>query len=231
MSLQHAAEMLHGLSDMFADSSEDVTAEIEEGTHGAPGQALGRRITITVKCPPDIALYGLAPGPFPPNEMVAVDGHDLKQLVPGMLILDRLRTAMLADDVVWLLPRDLLPGVTMYRGYPVVHADVKAPMLAHRPLTPGEGLAAELEAANGPVTEAELEQLRRAWPPADVGDVVPGRIARTLPVGSVVLWTGAASKAPESDSARRHSSAGWEPPIGDADQYRVVRIGPPSVTR
>lgn len=68
-------------------------------------------------------------------------GRLLRLLLPGLLLLDRLRTVALDDDLVWVLPRDVLPvaagdPTARLYGYPVLHADVPAPLLAHRLPTP-----------------------------------------------------------------------------------------------
>lgn len=44
---------------------------------------------------------------------------------------DRLETYGLGENLVLVLPHDVLVGVTEADGLPVVHADVPGPMLAH----------------------------------------------------------------------------------------------------
>jgi len=100
------------------------------------------------------------------------DPH-LDSLRSGLVKMRRLQEAMLDDDLAWILPMDLLQDVTALYGVPVIHAAVPVPFLAHRIqdadtslLANARALIAELDAeTGGPVTEAELENLRKHWPP------------------------------------------------------------------
>lgn len=98
-----------------------------------------------------------------------------KQLLPGVVLLPRLREWGIdytdPGAMVWIFPNDLLPTVVEYYGVSVIHSDVTEPFLAHRLVDPrlkaGQELAREMAAEMGPVTEAELEELRKVWPPDD----------------------------------------------------------------
>lgn len=57
---------------------------------------------------------------------------ELDQIRPLLVLLDRLKKAHLAVDVVWLFPDNFLPGHTVVYGRQVVRAPVDAPMIAHR---------------------------------------------------------------------------------------------------
>lgn len=70
----------------------------------------------------------------------------------------RLRENALADDLIWILPADLLPGVTQLYGVPVQHATVPAPVLAHR-LPAWEALQEQRRAVVA-ATPAEAEAQR-----------------------------------------------------------------------
>jgi hypothetical protein len=49
----------------------------------------------------------------------------------GILLLYRLREQGLDEDLAWVLPGDLCPGLHMLYGLPVRRGDVPRPMLAH----------------------------------------------------------------------------------------------------
>lgn len=57
---------------------------------------------------------------------------EFEQLAPLMLLRERLESAALDNDLAWVLPTDVLPGVTMAYGLPVLRMDGVSPMLAHR---------------------------------------------------------------------------------------------------
>ncbi|MGI5155799.1 hypothetical protein [Microbispora sp. CA-102843] len=59
------------------------------------------------------------------------DFGEFAQLAPLMVLLDRLGKAGIHDDgLTWVLPRNVLAGVTMAYGLPVTRADVPEPLLA-----------------------------------------------------------------------------------------------------
>jgi hypothetical protein len=64
------------------------------------------------------------------------DADTIKKFLPGLVMLDRLRRVALADDLVWLVPRALMPdGLTHVYGIPAILTDdAPLPMLAHMPL-------------------------------------------------------------------------------------------------
>lgn len=49
----------------------------------------------------------------------------------AIALLHRLRMADIADDLVWVLPEDVFAGAREVYGYPVIRADVPAPLIAH----------------------------------------------------------------------------------------------------
>lgn len=57
---------------------------------------------------------------------------EFETLAPLMLLRERLESASLNEDLAWILPTDVLPGVTMAYGLPVLRMDGVSPMLAHR---------------------------------------------------------------------------------------------------
>ena len=57
---------------------------------------------------------------------------EFEDLAPLMVLRERLESAALDDDLAWVLPADILPGVTMAYGLPVLRMDGVTPMLAHR---------------------------------------------------------------------------------------------------
>ncbi|WP_031165986.1 hypothetical protein [Streptosporangium roseum] len=54
-------------------------------------------------------------------------------LAPLLALHERLEAAALDADLFWVLPPDVLAGVTKVYGIPVIRAEVAAPLLAHRP--------------------------------------------------------------------------------------------------
>lgn len=94
------------------------------------------------------------------------------RLLPGVMLIERLRGWGVdytnPEGLVWLLPTNMFPQVVEYYGVPVIHSGVSEPFLAHRLIDPrlraGQELAREMAAEMGPVTEAELEELRKVWP-------------------------------------------------------------------
>ena len=64
--------------------------------------------------------------------MAGLDDYgEFAVLAPLLVLLNRLRSARLDADLAWLLPPDVLPGVTSAYGLPVIRAAVDHPMLAH----------------------------------------------------------------------------------------------------
>jgi len=59
------------------------------------------------------------------------DLHQIRALTGGVSLLHVLRTNALDRDLTWVLPPDVLPGVSQLHGLPVVHAAVPGPLLAH----------------------------------------------------------------------------------------------------
>jgi len=62
--------------------------------------------------------------------------RDFITLAPLMDTHARLRAYQLDDDLCWLLPAAILPGVTSAYGLPVLRPGVDEPMLAHRARRP-----------------------------------------------------------------------------------------------
>jgi hypothetical protein len=58
-----------------------------------------------------------------------VDYGDLGVMAPLLVLRDQLRAVMLDTDMVWILPPDVLAGVSAAYGIPVVRADVPEPMI------------------------------------------------------------------------------------------------------
>lgn len=58
------------------------------------------------------------------------DYGEFAKLAPLMVLLDRLRMAGIDDGLIWVLPSDVLAGVTQAYGLPVARADVPEPLLA-----------------------------------------------------------------------------------------------------
>lgn len=52
-------------------------------------------------------------------------------ITPLLIVLKRLKTQMLDDGLVWILPDSVLPGITTAYGIPVVRAPVAVPLLGH----------------------------------------------------------------------------------------------------
>lgn len=106
-----------------------------------------------------------------------LSNHEMGQaesLWEGLELLHRLREQALDDGVTWVMPHDVLPTMYSFHGTPVIHADVPQPYLAHPvrhrrsrlQIERALELSANLESESGPVTEAELEELRKVWPPS-----------------------------------------------------------------
>lgn len=53
------------------------------------------------------------------------------EIVHLLVAHDRLRMAALDQDLVWVLPSNVLPGVTTAYGIPVLRAEIPEPLLAH----------------------------------------------------------------------------------------------------
>lgn len=60
------------------------------------------------------------------------DFGEFDKLAPLLMTLKRLQVHALDQDLVWLLPADVLAGVTSAYGLPVIRGAVDQPMLAHK---------------------------------------------------------------------------------------------------
>lgn len=65
-------------------------------------------------------------------EPTAAEWEQFRSLSAGFVLHARFAETALADDLVWILPWEVLPRVTSLYDVPVEHAEVAEPMLAHR---------------------------------------------------------------------------------------------------
>lgn len=58
---------------------------------------------------------------------------EFAKIIPLLATLERIQAELAReDDLVWVLPADVLPGVTEAYGLPVLRAEIGEPLLAHR---------------------------------------------------------------------------------------------------